>query len=101
MKLKSLRLLLWICPFSLTAEDDEDEEEEEVVEEEECWGPCWSSDSESCRRSNCAKSVGADAKSRSDIGGKKNSPTAFWSLSVFFFLNAARYLLHLLQLTPE
>lgn len=34
MKLKSLRLLLGICPFSLTAEE-EDEEEEEVEEEEE------------------------------------------------------------------
>ncbi len=67
IKLKSLRLLLWICPFSLTAEE-EDEEEEEVVEEEEeeeveeCWGPCWSSDSASCRRSNPAKSVGVNGK---------------------------------------
>lgn len=66
MKLKSLRLLLWICPFSLPAEE-EDEQEEEVVEEEEeeeeeCWGPCCSSDSASCRRSNPAKSVGVNGQ---------------------------------------
>lgn len=65
MKLKSLRVLLWICPFSLPAEEDEEEEEvvEEADEEEEvCWGPCWSSDSASCRRSNPAKSVGVNGK---------------------------------------
>lgn len=69
MKLKSLRVLLWLCPFSLAAEEEEEEEElVEEEEEEECWGPCWSSDSESCRRSNSAKSVGVVGKSRSDIG---------------------------------
>lgn len=62
MKLKSFRLLLWLSPFCLAAEEDEEEEVVEEEEEEECWGPCWSSDSASCRRSNSAKSVGVIGK---------------------------------------
>lgn len=65
IKLKSLRVLLWICPFSRPPVDDAvDKEVVEVAEEddnehdEEFWAPCWSSDSVSCSRSNSAKSEG-------------------------------------------
>lgn len=81
IKLKSLRLLLRICPFSFPAEEDEDEEEVvEEEEEEECWGPCWSSDSTSCKRSNCAKSVGVSGKA-----DQTSAKTGRLPFSVFFF----------------
>ena len=97
IKLKSLRVLLWICPFSLPA-DEEDVEEEEVVEEEEeeeeedeCWGPCWSSDSASCRRSSPAKSVGVDGKKQ--IRHQRKQADCLFSCQVFsfFFRNVALY----------
>lgn len=57
MKLKSFRVLLWTCPSSLPAED-EDEEVVDEEDEQECWGPCWSRDSATCRRSSPARSGG-------------------------------------------
>lgn len=102
MKLKSLRVLLWSCPFSLPAVE-EDEEEEEVVEveeeeeEEECWGPCWLSDSASCRRSNSAKSVGVVGKADQTSVKTGGLPFFFFSCrlimqrSLFIFFRSVGY----------